>query len=236
MALQARPAFPVPNVTAVITVDSEAMGGGSGYAHRVQLPEGYTVFVADILASMEGLTLGASDASVQARDSEAPPGPPPQPPPPPNRSPPARPQPSEAPEVRSSTSVRRFLSTEDGQPPLQKARGHAAVGSTKRAHHQVGLLLVLLVPPRLALPQLPHLQVPHLQMPHPWRGPEASATPVAAPPGEGVGRLRSETAEECAHFFLQEVVNNCSYLWRQEQMSPQFRMFDPVMFLAWKMS
>ena len=40
---QARPASPVPNVTAVITVDAEAMGGGSGYAHRVQLPEGSTM-------------------------------------------------------------------------------------------------------------------------------------------------------------------------------------------------
>ena len=69
------------NVTAVITVDAEAMGGGSGYAHRVQLPEGSMmaeVFVADILASMEGLTPGPSDAFVQARDSEAPPGPPPE--------------------------------------------------------------------------------------------------------------------------------------------------------------
>ena len=219
------------------------MGGGSGYAHRVQLPEGSMmaeVFVADILASMEGLTLGPSDAFVQARDSEAPPGPPPLPPPP-NRTPPGPPARTHGratePEVRSSASVRRFLPNEEacepGQPPLQKAIGamQQLPGQfNQRAHHQVGLLLV---PPQPPLLQLPHLQVPHL----PWRGEsDASAPPVAAPPGEGVGRPPSATAEECADFYLQEVVNHNSYLWHQEQMSPQFRMFDPVMFLAWKMS
>ena len=121
------------------------MGGGSGYAHRVQLPEGSMmaeVFAADILASM--LTLSASDASVHARDSELPV------PPPPNRSPPARPHgPATEPEVRSSTSVsHRCRRLGDMQLPGQ---------FNQRAHHQVGLLLV---PPQLPLLQLPHLKVP----------------------------------------------------------------------------
>ena len=86
------------------------MGGGSGYAYRVQLPEGSMmaeVFVADILASMEGLTLGAS---VQAKAPAVPP--------PPKRNPPGPP---------AKASARRFLPIEeegeDSQPPLQKARG-----------------------------------------------------------------------------------------------------------------
>ena len=47
----------------------------------------------------------------------------------------------------------------------------------------------------------------------PWRAEsDASAPPVAAPPGDGVGRPRLAIAEECADFYLQEVVNHNQYL------------------------
>ena len=186
------------------------------------------VFVADILASMEGLTLGASDASVQARDSEAPPGPPPVPPRPKRNppGPPARPHGPE-PNVRSSTSVRRFLPEERVSLASHRCRrlgdmqqlrpGWPASASASTAAPAASATSADVTPP--------------------WRGSEAAAAIAdASPPVPAPVRPPSATAEECADRWYEEVIRHSQFLWHQEQMSPKFRIFDPVMFLAWKMS
>ena len=178
------------------------MGGGSGYAHRVQLPEGSMmaeVFVADILASMEGLTL---DASVQAHDTEEHRA---APPPPPKR---AAPHPAPA-----KPAARRFLEVEGEQPPLQKARGATAM-QPEQPEGPAAASSASSARPADVTP--------------PWHRQDANPSATAREP--------SATAEECADRWHEDVVKRSNWLTLQDALAPQFRMFDPVMFLAWKTS
>ena len=191
------------------------MGGGSGYAHRVQLPEGSMmaeVFVADILASMEGLTL---DASVQAHDTEEHRA---APPPPPKR---AAPHPAPA-----KPAARRFLEVEGEQPPLQKARGATAMQPEQAEGPPPGSAAASSAPSASARP--PSASARPADVTPPWHRQDANPSAAAREP--------SATAEECADRWHEEVVKRSNWLTLQDALAPQFRMFDPVMFLAWKTS
>ena len=172
------------------------------------------VFVADILASMEGLTL---DASVQARDSEEHRAPPP----PPKRS---LPHPVPA---RAKPAARRFLEDEGEQPPLQKARGATAMQPEQPEGPPPGL------PAASASAAAPASSAPSASarpadVTPPWHRQDANPPATAREP--------SATAEECADRWYEDVVKHSHWLTLQDALAPQFRMFDPVMFLAWKTS
>ena len=62
----------------------------------------------------------------------------------------------------------------------------------------------------------------------PWHRQDANPSAAAREP--------SATAEECADRWHEEVVKRSNWLTLQDALAPQFRMFDPVMFLAWKTS
>ena len=87
---------------------------------------------------------------------------------------------------------------EGGQPPSQKARAHAPVG--------------LVTPPGFNganASSTPATATPATATPD--VAPSAPATPLVMPSGAPLGRPRSETPDEVADYYLQEVVNNCSY-------------------------
>ena len=176
------------------------------------------VFVADILASMEGLTLGAS---VQARDSEEHRAPPP---PPPTRSPP-HPVPA-----RAKPAARRFLEDEGEQPPLQKARGATAMQPHQQEGPPPGTASASAPAPASSAPcaSAPSASARPADVRPPWHRQDANPPATAREP--------SATAEECADRWYEDVIKHSHFLRLQDAQAPQFRMFDPVMFLAWKTS
>ena len=177
------------------------------------------VFVADILASMEGLTL---DASVQAHDTEEHRAVPP---------PPKRAAPHPAP---AKPAARRFLEVEGEQPPLQKARGATAMQPEQAEGPPPGSAAASSAASASARPadvtaaasSAPSARPADVTPP--WHRQDANPSAAAREP--------SATAEECADRWHEEVVKRSNWLTLQDALAPQFRMFDPVMFLAWKTS